>query len=512
MFYVKLSLVYSTNLILILIDCSLQATHEIETMKASLREISKVKIMYDNLKQDYDSLHISFESSERIRRQQKELIYVLNKSREVNNAELTSLAAVGTTGRGHSSNVADSSSSSSSALKNTERSRPIMSASGTNNSYPRTATRVDTSHASLTSVNAMHDISKRHTSNDTTTHNYAADNHHHHHHTPAVSADSIADENRSWLNTFNYSELDHYPPQRSINVPLHLVNGNHLSSRHKSNHKQHITADTHTVSQNLNKKTKMKMKNGNNGNKSSIRPPPKPESSFDKTDFHSSMNMNMNDLFNTSAHSSSHNNTHGHSRTHSKSAQSLNNSHLSQLNNNSSYISYGGNYNNPTITVTDVDKVGAGSRNAKLAFVRTTTPATSKKLTRRVSGASGNVTADATPRMSAMSGSGHSSSRSQTKPLRHLQTPQTTVSMPYSSRSMPPTAVLQRRHSESTLSRPSTRYHNNAHINPSNTLTTTSGVLSTTHRKGILNATVGLPSAGQSKSYFVVRPLEKTSK
>ena len=58
-------------------------------MKESLKEMSKLKIMHDNLKQDYESLQISFASSEKIRRKQKELIQLISKSREVNNADFT---------------------------------------------------------------------------------------------------------------------------------------------------------------------------------------------------------------------------------------------------------------------------------------------------------------------------------------------------------------------------------------------------------------------------------------
>jgi hypothetical protein len=60
-----------------------QANQEIDRLRASSREASKYKLLYEHMRRDFDSLRVSFESSEKIRQQQKELISLLNRSREV---------------------------------------------------------------------------------------------------------------------------------------------------------------------------------------------------------------------------------------------------------------------------------------------------------------------------------------------------------------------------------------------------------------------------------------------
>lgn len=65
-------------------------------MKKTVQEYGKIRALYDNLKQDHESLRISLESSERIRKQQKELITLLQRSHSVNtdNMSVTSFASI----------------------------------------------------------------------------------------------------------------------------------------------------------------------------------------------------------------------------------------------------------------------------------------------------------------------------------------------------------------------------------------------------------------------------------
>lgn len=61
--------------------------------RAASMELSKLKVKNDNLKQDHESLKISLESSERIRKQQKDLIKLLQRSSLVADQHLTASAA-----------------------------------------------------------------------------------------------------------------------------------------------------------------------------------------------------------------------------------------------------------------------------------------------------------------------------------------------------------------------------------------------------------------------------------
>jgi len=60
-------------------------------MRKSSSEIGRIKALYEHLKQDHESLRISLESSERIRKQQKELINLLQRSHSV--ADLSSVVS-----------------------------------------------------------------------------------------------------------------------------------------------------------------------------------------------------------------------------------------------------------------------------------------------------------------------------------------------------------------------------------------------------------------------------------
>ncbi|KAJ1431803.1 hypothetical protein B484DRAFT_448202 [Ochromonadaceae sp. CCMP2298] len=56
---------------------------ELQDLRRSLQEGARVKASYEHLRQDCESLKISLESSERIRRQQKELIALLQRSHSI---------------------------------------------------------------------------------------------------------------------------------------------------------------------------------------------------------------------------------------------------------------------------------------------------------------------------------------------------------------------------------------------------------------------------------------------
>jgi hypothetical protein len=60
-------------------------------MRKASSEIGRIKASYEHLKQDHESLRISLESSERIRKQQKELINLLQRSHSV--ADLSSVVS-----------------------------------------------------------------------------------------------------------------------------------------------------------------------------------------------------------------------------------------------------------------------------------------------------------------------------------------------------------------------------------------------------------------------------------
>lgn len=60
-----------------------QMSRELEDVKRVSHELGKYKAMYDNLKHDYDSLKGSLDSSERIRKQQKELIQLMQRSNNI---------------------------------------------------------------------------------------------------------------------------------------------------------------------------------------------------------------------------------------------------------------------------------------------------------------------------------------------------------------------------------------------------------------------------------------------
>jgi len=57
-----------------------QVEKENEHLGKALRELSGMKASYETLKEDYEGVKLSLESSERIRRQQKELISMLRQS------------------------------------------------------------------------------------------------------------------------------------------------------------------------------------------------------------------------------------------------------------------------------------------------------------------------------------------------------------------------------------------------------------------------------------------------
>lgn len=67
------------------------ANRDIDEMKKASSEIGRIKASYEHLKQDHESLRISLESSERIRKQQKELINLLQRSHSV--ADLSSVVS-----------------------------------------------------------------------------------------------------------------------------------------------------------------------------------------------------------------------------------------------------------------------------------------------------------------------------------------------------------------------------------------------------------------------------------
>ena len=65
------------------------AERQRDELRNVAQELSKLKVKYEHLKQDHDSLRISLDSSERIRKQQKDLIALLQRSSSVaDNASL----------------------------------------------------------------------------------------------------------------------------------------------------------------------------------------------------------------------------------------------------------------------------------------------------------------------------------------------------------------------------------------------------------------------------------------
>ena len=68
------------------------AYREMEEMRRALQEAARLRATYDHLRQDHDALRISLESSERIRKQQKALIDLLQKS---HSAHMSDSASVG---------------------------------------------------------------------------------------------------------------------------------------------------------------------------------------------------------------------------------------------------------------------------------------------------------------------------------------------------------------------------------------------------------------------------------
>jgi len=64
-------------------------------------ELGKYKAMFDNLKHDYDSLKGSLESSERIRKQQKELIQLMQRSNNIVGQVVSSNSSVASAGDMH---------------------------------------------------------------------------------------------------------------------------------------------------------------------------------------------------------------------------------------------------------------------------------------------------------------------------------------------------------------------------------------------------------------------------
>lgn len=79
-----------------------QAYREIEEMRRALQEAARLRSNYDHLRQDHDALRISLESSERIRKQQKALIDLLQKTSSTisDSASVGSYSSYGGSGRG----------------------------------------------------------------------------------------------------------------------------------------------------------------------------------------------------------------------------------------------------------------------------------------------------------------------------------------------------------------------------------------------------------------------------
>ena len=67
---------------------------ELDELRTEAQEFVRLKAAYDHLKQDHDSLRVSFESSERIRKQQKELINLLQRSHSVVNGSVSGSSVV----------------------------------------------------------------------------------------------------------------------------------------------------------------------------------------------------------------------------------------------------------------------------------------------------------------------------------------------------------------------------------------------------------------------------------
>jgi len=55
----------------------------LEETRKDVQEFARLKASYEHLRQDYESVKVSLESSERIRKQQKELINLLQKSHSI---------------------------------------------------------------------------------------------------------------------------------------------------------------------------------------------------------------------------------------------------------------------------------------------------------------------------------------------------------------------------------------------------------------------------------------------
>lgn len=60
-----------------------QAKLELEETRKVAQEYARLKTSYEHLKQEFESVKVSLESSERIRKQQKELINLLQKSHSI---------------------------------------------------------------------------------------------------------------------------------------------------------------------------------------------------------------------------------------------------------------------------------------------------------------------------------------------------------------------------------------------------------------------------------------------
>lgn len=72
------------------------AQKTVEEMRQSVLETGRLKAVFEHLKQDHESLQISLDSSERIRKQQKELIHVLQRSHSVSdNISIKSISTIG---------------------------------------------------------------------------------------------------------------------------------------------------------------------------------------------------------------------------------------------------------------------------------------------------------------------------------------------------------------------------------------------------------------------------------
>jgi hypothetical protein len=70
-----------------------QANIELENFRADNKETGKLRILYDQLQHEFAALKVSYESSERIRKQQKDLIHLLQRSNAAVDSSNNSVAS-----------------------------------------------------------------------------------------------------------------------------------------------------------------------------------------------------------------------------------------------------------------------------------------------------------------------------------------------------------------------------------------------------------------------------------